>query len=138
MFTSLVGYLGLSEPYLFTSVFSLLHRYHSLLSGQQVFRNAYYVLCQFFYCCLTVCVCVWLSLSAHWASTRYGCQSCLWSAQQGKRDFLCPRSRLRVWSCNLGSAVPSHVSPLILHTKVESSAYLRDSTSPPRFRYSFR
>ena len=28
----------------------------------------------------------------------------------------CPRSRLRVWSRELGSAVPSRVSLLILHT----------------------
>ena len=85
----------------------------------------------------TVCVCVWSSLSADWASTGYGCQSCLWSAEQGKRNFPCPRSRLRVWSRELGSAVPSRVSPLVLHTQAESGAYLRDSTSPSRFPLRF-
>ena len=73
-------------------------------------------------------VCVWSSLSADWASNWYGWQSCLWSAGQGKRNFPCPRSRLRVWSRELGSAVPSRVSPLVLHTQAESGAYTRDST----------
>ena len=59
----------------------------------------------------------------------YGCQSCSWSAEQGKRNFPCPRSRLRVWSRELGSAVPSRVYLLILHIQAESGAYLRDSTS---------
>ena len=45
-------------------------------------------------------------------------------------NFPSPRSRLRVWSRELGSAVPSRVSPLVLHTQVESDANLRDSTSP--------
>ena len=55
----------------------------------------------------SACVCVWSSLAADWASTGYGCQSCLWSAEQGKRNFPCLRSRLRVWSRELGLAVPS-------------------------------
>ena len=76
-----------------------------------------------------VCECVWSSLSADWASTGYGCQSCLWSAEQGKQNFPCPRSRLRFWSRELGSAVLSRVSPLVLYTQAESGAYLRDSTS---------
>ena len=38
-------------------------------------------------------------------------------------NFPFPRSRLRVWSRELGSAVPSRVSPLILHTQAESVAY---------------
>ena len=37
-------------------------------------------------------------------------------------DFPCHRSRLRVWSRDLGSAVPYRVSPLILHTQTESGA----------------
>ena len=85
-----------------------------------------------------MCVCVWSSLSADWASTGYGCQSCLWSAEQGKRGFLCPRSRLRVCYRELGSAVPSLVSPLVLHTQAESGAYLRDSTSPSSFPLRFQ
>ena len=58
------------------------------------------------------------------------------ACEQGK-SFPWPRSRLRVWSRELGSAVPSRVSLLILHTKAESGAYLRDSTSPSRFPLRF-
>ena len=36
-------------------------------------------------------------------------------------SFLCPPSCLIIWSRETGSAVPSHVSPLILHTKAEAS-----------------
>ena len=40
--------------------------------------------------------------------------------------FLCPRMRLRVWSRETGSAVPSRVSLLILHSQAEQSgAYTR-------------
>ena len=42
-----------------------------------------------------------------------GCQSCSWSAEQGKLIFPRPRSRLRIWSRETGSAVPSRVSLLI-------------------------
>ena len=44
---------------------------------------------------------------------KQGCQSCSWSAEQGKRIFPCPRSRLRIWPGETGSAVPSCVSLLI-------------------------
>ena len=84
-----------------------------------------------------MCVCVVITFSRLWASTRYGCQSCLWSAEQGKWNFPCPRSHLRVWSRKLGSAVPSRVSLLILHTQAESGAYLRDSTPLSRFPLRF-
>ena len=42
----------------------------------------------FFY--LFLCVCVWSSLSADWALTGFGCQSCLWSpfAPSVESDFL--------------------------------------------------
>ena len=40
---------------------------------------------------------------------------------RGNTDFFCPHSLLRNWSREIGSAVPSHVSPHILHTQVESS-----------------
>ena len=39
-----------------------------------------------------------------------GCQSCTWLAEQGKSTFLCLRSRLRIWSRETVSAVPSRVS----------------------------
>ena len=42
------------------------------------------------------------------------------------RPCLC----LRFWSRELGSAVSSRVSPLILHTQAESGAYLREPTAP--------
>ena len=44
------------------------------------------------------------------------------------------RSHLRIWSRETGSAVPSRVSLLILHTQVESGAYLRDSSRVLRRR----
>ena len=71
------------------------------------------------------------------ALTGYGCQSCLWSAELGKRIFPCPHSRQTVWSRELGSAVPSRARLLILHTQAESGAYLRDSTPPSRFPLRF-
>ena len=37
--------------------------------------------------------------------------------------FPCPHSRLRIWSRETGSAVPSRVSLLILHTQAESAAF---------------
>ena len=50
----------------------------------------------------------------------------------------CPHSRLRVWSRELGSSVPSRVSLLILHTQAESGAYIRDSTPPSCYTVSIR
>ena len=37
----------------------------------------------------------------------------MWSAEQGKLIFPCPRACLRIWSRETGSAVPSRVSLLI-------------------------
>ena len=42
------------------------------------------------------------------------------SSARGHLDFPCPRTRLRIWSRGTGSAVPSRVSPLSLHTQAES------------------
>ena len=42
-----------------------------------------------------------------------GCQSCSWSAEQGKLIFPYPRSSLRIWSRETSLAVPSRVSLLI-------------------------
>ena len=44
--------------------------------------------------------------------------------EKGKQIFPCSRSRLRFWSHELGSTVPSRVSLPILHTQAESGAYL--------------
>ena len=43
---------------------------------------------------------------------RHGCQSCSSSAEQGAGSLPGSRSRLRIWSREIGSAVPSRVSPL--------------------------
>ena len=56
-----------------------------------------------------------------------------WSAEQGKRIFPCPRSRLRIWSRKTASAVLSRVSLIILHyhTQAESHAcYTRNRVNP--------
>ena len=45
---------------------------------------------------------------------------------QLNRDFFCPRSCLRIWSRETGSAFLSRVSLLILHTQAEFGAYSRD------------
>ena len=67
-------------------------------------------------------------------STGQGCQSCSWSTEQGKIIFPFPRTCLRIWSRETGSAVPSRVSLLILHTQSESGAYSRDFSRFPRQR----
>ena len=56
---------------------------------------------------------------------------------QLNRDFFffpCSRSRLRIWSHETGSAVPSRVSPIILDTQAESGTYSRVLPFPPAFR----
>ena len=52
-----------------------------------------------------------------------------------KMKFPCPRSRLRNWSRETGSAILSHVSRLILHAQAESGAYSRAPPFPPAFRH---
>ena len=84
--------------------------------------------------CVYVCMHIWSALSAEYGLTRYGSHFCSWSAERGKYFFPCPRSRLRVWSRETGSVVPSRVSPFILHTPAESDAYSRDPSSFPRRR----
>ena len=54
-------------------------------------------------------------------STKYSCHSCSsWSTDQGKLliAYLC--SRLRIWSRETGSDVPSRASQLYTHTEPES------------------
>ena len=81
-----------------------------------------------------VCMYVWSSHIAEYGSTGYGCQSCSWSAEQGKWIFPCPRACLRIWSRETGSAVPPRVSLFILHTQAQYGAYLRDPSRVPRRR----
>ena len=59
-----------------------------------------------------------------------GCQSCSSSAGQGRFIFSCPGSRLRIWSRETGSAVPSRVSLFI-------SILSRNSSRVPRRRPFF-
>ena len=68
---------------------------------------------------------VWSSLAAEYGSTGYGYQFCSRSAEQGKWIFPCLRTRLRIWSRETGSVVPSRVSLLILHAHAELSRFLR-------------
>ena len=89
------------------------------------------------YICVTtaVCVCRTMFVCCMALTTGQGCQSCSWSAaEQGKTIFRCPRSHLRIWSRETGSAVPSRVSLLISILQTESSACLRDSNRVPRRR----
>ena len=51
-------------------------------------------------------------------------------------DFPRPRSRVRIWSRETGSAVPSRVSLLILHSQAASGEYSRPSFRFPRRRHS--
>ena len=70
------------------------------------------------------------SYVAEYGSAGYGCQSCSWSHEFS----MPPRSRLRIWSRERGSAVPSWVSPLILHLHAESGPYSRAPLLPLAFR----
>ena len=85
---------------------------------------------------VTTAVCVYRTMFVCMAlTTGQGCQSCSWSAaEEGKVIIRCPRSRLRIWSRETGSAVPSRVSLLIAILQAESSACLRDSSRVPRRR----
>ena len=49
----------------------------------------------------------------------------VWSAnKQGKLIFPCPRSHVRIWSRETGSAVPSRaILVVILHTQAKSGAF---------------
>ena len=99
--------------------------------------------------CVSVYICMSVSLYAYlhvdlygcmyyvcplyiteYRQTRQGCQSCLWSGEQGKLIFPCPWSRLRIMSRETSSTVPSRTSLLILYTQAIFSAYSRD---PSRF-----
>ena len=51
-----------------------------------------------------------------------------------KMNITLSRTCLRIWSRETGSAVPSRVSLLILHTQTESGAYSRDSSRFSRRR----
>ena len=50
-------------------------------------------------------------LVGEYGSTGGGRQFCSWSTEQGKIIFPCPRSRLRIWSRETGSAATSRPAP---------------------------
>ena len=86
------------------------------------------------YVCMYVCMVI--ACSSVWIN-RIRLPILLEVSWTGKMNiFPCPRSRLRIWSRETGSAVPSRVSLLILHTQAESGAYSRDSSRFPRWRHS--
>ena len=81
------------------------------------------------------CMAITYSKIMDQAGKAEGCQSCSWSAEQGKHFFPCLRSRVRNLFRETGSAVPSRISLLILHTQTEAGAYhLQDSSRFPRRR----
>ena len=90
----------------------------------------------YIYICVTkaVCVCrtmyVWPSQPGKVANPARGQQL------NRENDFIrCPRSRLRIWYRETGSAVPSRVSLLISILQSESSsACLQNSSRVPRRR----
>ena len=55
----------------------------------------------------------------------------LWSAGQEKRMFPVPDHL--IWSREIGFAVQSRISPLVLYNQTESSAYSRALILPPAF-----
>ena len=85
---------------------------------------------------MCVCVCMVITFSSL-GINQVWLPILLWSAEQGNECFPFPRSRLRVWSRELGSAVPSRISLLGLHTQAESGAYIRDSTALSHFPLRF-
>ena len=63
--------------------------------------------------CLYVCVLMFTHVARVLINRVRFCQCCSCLAEQGKLIFLCPRLRLRMWSRETDSAVPSRVSLLI-------------------------
>ena len=45
------------------------------------------------------------------------CKSCMWPAEEGKLIFSCPRSHLRIWFRDTGSAIPSRASPELIGSR---------------------
>ena len=80
-----------------------------------------------------VCMYVWSSRIAEYGSTGYGCQSCSWSAEQGKNIPLSPCVPENLVSRD-GFSRPVPRQPAHLHTQAKSGAYLRDSSRVPRRR----
>ena len=79
--------------------------------------------------CMYVCMYVaWLSHVTEYRLNRVKLPILLVVSYTAEYIFACPRSCLSVWSRETGSAVPSRVSLLFLHTQSKSGAYSRDSS----------
>ena len=76
---------------------------------------------------------VWSSHIAEYGSTGQGCQSCSWSAEQGKIIPPSPCVPENLVSQD-GFSRPISRQPAHLHTQAESGAYLRNSSRVPRRR----
>ena len=61
-----------------------------------------------------ICMCVWSELSTEYEITGYCCQFYSWSAEHGNMNISLSRSRLNIWSHEMGSVVLSRVSLVIL------------------------
>ena len=102
-------------------------------------------------CTVYCCICIYVYLQRYVFRAMYICMVITYSkgknqpdkitnpargqlAEQGKRIIPCPRLRLRIRSCETGSAVPSRVSLLISILQPESRANLRDSSRVQRRR----
>ena len=74
--------------------------------------SAYWRACALYACIVITC--------SRGGSIKYSCHSCSWSTDQGKLliAYLC--SRLRIWSRETGSDVPSRASQLYTYTEPES------------------
>ena len=82
----------------------------NLLKSQEI--SAYWRACALYACIVITC--------SRGGSIKYSCHSCSWSIDQGKLliAYLC--SRLRIWSRETGSDVPSRASQLYTYTEPDS------------------
>ena len=93
--------------------------------------------------CMYMYVCMVISYSRVWSSTINHQPGMVANPVRGqlnrKNNFSCPRSRLRIWSRETGSAVPSRVSLLISILRLNM---VLTHEVPPDFRaapiYSYR
>ena len=94
--------------------------------------HAYMYVC--IYACLYVYICMYVYMYGHHlqqSTYRPGKVANITRGQLNmENEFPC--SRLRIWCHETGSAVPSGVSLLILHTQAEYGAYSQDSFRFPR------
>ena len=75
----------------------------------------------------SMCICIYGEHSQHRMGQPGRLPILPGQLNRGKRLFPCPCSCLRIWSRETGSAVPTRVSLLILHTRTQSGPNSRDS-----------